>query len=209
MSVISEQKLRMEDRFQAMFEQHNGHALNGSNATLTNIRQDAIEDFAKIGLPHRKTEAWKYTPIEKAINKAVQIQLQPAKSALTVADLAPYQIPELDVYRVVFVNGHIQPALGDLAGLPETVTLTDLYTASTQHASLMNQHFAQHADPSSEAFVALNTAFARDGLFLHVPERAVVDKPIHVIHLFDAPADQMLQPRMLFVAEAGSQPVVH
>ncbi|MEM8488829.1 MAG: Fe-S cluster assembly protein SufD [Bacteroidota bacterium] len=205
MSVMTDQKLRMEDRFQVMYEQHNGHALNGSNASLTTIRQDAIEDFAKIGLPHKKTEAWKYTRIEKALSKDVQIQLQTATSSLQVADLAPFQIPELDAYRVVFLNGHMQPALGDLNGFTAGVTLTDLCTASTEHADLMNPHFAQYANPDSDAFVALNTAFAKDGLFLHVPQRTVLDKPIHVIHLFDMQADQMLQPRMLFVAEAGSQ----
>ena len=195
----------MEDRFQAMFEQHNGHALNGNNAALSSIRQEAIEDFARLGLPHRKTEAWKYTAIEKALSKDVQIQLHAGDGALQQADLAPFLIPDLDVHRVVFLNGHIQPALSDTNSLPAGVTLTDLYTASTQHADLMNPHFAKYASPASDAFVALNTAFAKDGFFLHVPERKIVEQPIHIIHLFDASADQMLQPRMLFVAEAGSQ----
>lgn len=205
MSRTIDQTLRKEDRFRAMFDLNEGHALNGSNATLTDLRKTAMNSFEALGLPHRKSEAWKYTAIEKALNQDTQVRLQSSDKNVDAATLATFLIPDLETFQVVFLNGQFQPALSKLEGLPAGVVLEDLQSASNEKTDLLNRYFAKNADVNAEAFVALNTAFTKDGLFLHVPERAVVEKPIHVIHLFDTEADEVVQPRMLFVAEAGSQ----
>lgn len=195
----------METRFRSMFDLHEGHALNGSNTTLSGIRKKAIADFEKLGLPHRKMEAWKYTAIEKALHEDAQVRMQMPARPLTDVDLASHLIPDLDAHVVVLLNGTLQPALSHTDELPAGVTLASLQEAATSEAGLLNRYFARFADTEADAFVALNTAFTREGLFLHVPERKVVEKPIHVINLFDGEDHDVLQPRMLFVAEAGSQ----
>ncbi|MFK7844994.1 MAG: Fe-S cluster assembly protein SufD [Rhodothermales bacterium] len=205
MSATIDQTLRMEDRLRAMFDLHDGHALNGSNVSLSGIRKKAIADFEALGLPHRKSEAWKYTPVEKALHKEAQIQVKPAAQSATEAQIASLLIPDLDVYRVVFLNGHIQPALSQLEGLPAKVLVKELHAASSENAAELNKYFAKYADSAADSFIALNTAFAKEGLFVHVGERALVEKPIHIIHLFDTGENEIVQPRMLFVAEAGSE----
>ena len=54
-------------------------------------------------------------------------------------------------------------------------------------------------------FTALNTAFTLDGLFMYVPARKIMEKPLHVVNLIDAKSDFFLQPRHLVVFEEGSQ----
>ncbi len=205
MSVITDSSLRLEDRFRALFDLHDGHALNGSNVVLSETRKQAISDFETTGLPNRKTEAWKYTAIEKAVPKEAQIHLADTSGSLSEEQVASYRVPGLDAYQLVFLNGKLQPAFSDLDGLPAGVLVKDLHTASNEHAEQLNAYFAKYADASTLPFVALNTAFTKDGLFVHVPERVVVEKPIHLIHLFDTAANEIVQPRMLFVAEAGSE----
>ncbi len=195
----------MESRFRTMFDLHEGHALNGSNTTLSGIRKKAIADFEKLGLPHRKTEAWKYTAIEKEIHSDAQVRIQTPTQTIIRDDIAAHLVPDLDAHVLVLLNGAIQPTLSNVEGLPAGVTLKSLMDAASSNAELLNRYFAQYADTETEAFIALNTAFAKEGLFLHIPERKIVEKPIHVINLFAGEDHDVIQPRMLFVAEAGSQ----
>lgn len=199
---------RIEDRFRALYELHEGSALNGNNASLSKIRRDAIEQFAKTGFPHRKTEAWKYTPIAKYIPREAQIQLDAPDLRLTEDDLKPYQIPALEAYRIVMLNGRIVKNLTHTEGLSAEITLTSLRRAADEKADTLDAYFAKQAGYKAEAFVALNTAFVRSGLFLHVPRGVRIDKPIHVIHLVHSEETALIQPRMLFVAEAQSEVTV-
>ncbi len=199
---------RVEDRFRALYELHEGSALNGNNASLSKIRRDAIEKFAKTGFPHRKTEAWKYTPIAKFIPQEARVQLDAPSLGLTEQDLASYIIPDLDAYRVVMLNGRLVKSLSQTEGLSSKVTLMSLRRAAEEHAATLDTYFAKQADYKQEAFVALNTAFVRSGLYLHIPKGISIDKPIHVIHLMHSDGTALIQPRMLYIAEAHTTATV-
>ncbi|GIV58919.1 Fe-S cluster assembly protein SufD [Rhodocaloribacter litoris] len=195
---------RPEDRFLAAFEVHAGHTLNGSNPHLQRLRQEAIAHFKRLGFPARKAEAWKYTPITDVLRRDYAVRLAP-EAALNPDELAPFLIPDLDAYRVVLLNGRFVPALSALDGLPEGVAVTSLAGAAESHAEVFNRHFGRYADPAGDAFTALNTAFVHDGLFIHVPARTVVEKPVHVISLVRTDEPLFLQPRQLVVVEEGAR----
>ena len=48
------------------------------------------------------------------------------------------------------------------------------------------RYFGQLADFTSRSFAALNTAFVQDGAFVHLPDGAIVDTPIHIIFVSGA-----------------------
>jgi Fe-S cluster assembly protein SufD len=196
---------RPEDRFVEAFRIHEGHALNGTNAHLQALRQQALERFAALGFPDRKREAWKYTRVERLLRRDYRLLLGPHETRLTPADLAPYLIPGLDAHLAVFVNGRFHEGLSRPGELPPGVVLGGLRRAAEVHGSLVDPHLARYADFRSEVFTALNTAFTQDGLFLYVPKGTVVEKPVHVLSLAEADTPALLQPRRLVVAERGSQ----
>jgi Fe-S cluster assembly protein SufD len=67
----------------------------------------------------------------------------------------------------------------------------------------VERHFARLATFDKQAFTAFNTAFAQDGLVVHVPAGTKVALPLHVIHIADAQAaGSMIHPRLLVVVEA-------
>ena len=193
-----------QNRFHTLFEANEGSALNGANETLAAMRKEAIGHFSDVGLPTRKTEAWKYTRIEKRIPSDVQIYLEATSPVPDRGILDRFRIPGLDAYVIATFNGRLVPELSNL-DLPEEVTLDGLQSASEKKRSLLDKFFGAQADSAGEPFTALNTAFTRDGLFLHIPANTILEKPIHVIHLLDSPADVLIQPRMLYLAEERSQ----
>jgi Fe-S cluster assembly protein SufD len=70
---------------------------------------------------------------------------------------------------------------------------------------LVQKYLGKYADHQNDPFVALNTACAQDGIFLYVPEKQKLDKPIQIIHLLLSDENEMVQHRNLFVAEKNSQ----
>ena len=200
-----QQIITPEDRFVAAFEANEGHALNGTNDALRALRKDAIEHFRLLGLPAPKSEAWKYTNIEKVLRHEYALDFSASEHDLTAADLEPFFIPGLDAHVFVLVNGRPAAGLSRIGALPEGVVVAGLDEAAQEHADLVNRHLAQYANYKDEPFRALSTAFTRDGVFVYVPKGQVVEKPIHVLSLVKTDRDLFLQPRTLVVAEANAQ----
>jgi Fe-S cluster assembly protein SufD len=72
--------------------------------------------------------------------------------------------------------------------------------------SELRAHLGRHL-PNRNAFVALNTAFMRDGALVHIPAGYQAEQPIYLVFLASA-AGSTSFPRTLIVAGAGSQATV-
>jgi len=70
-------------------------------------------------------------------------------------------------------------------------------------------YLARYASFQDNAFVALNTANFADGLFIHIAKDAIVDEPIRIAVRSSANGHPTVShPRILIVAEAGSQATI-
>lgn len=199
------QKTRLEDRFVSAFEMNVGRTLNGTNKKLQDLRQNAIESFRKLGFPSPRTEAWKYTNIGKVLRHEYEVHLAPSGTELTLDDIQRYLIPKMDAHVVVLVNGRFASKLSMIGDLPDGVIISSLEEAARRHGDLVNRYLGRSANHENDVFTALNTAFTLDGLFMYVPERKIMEKPLHVVNLINAEKDVFLQPRHLVVFEEGSQ----
>ncbi len=194
-----------EERFLTAFRANDGTTLNGSNARLSDIRQDAIQQFEALGFPERKAEAYKYTNIQKVLQRNYTLQLAGADAPVTEEEIEPFLVPDMDAHLLVLVNGRFRDDLSDIGDLPEGVIVTGFAKAVAEHASLVEKHFAQYASYEDDAFIALNTAFTQDGAFVYVPKSVALEKPVHIVSVVKAEGDVMLQPRYLFIAEENAQ----
>ncbi len=199
------QETRLEDRFVSAFEMNVGRTLNGTNRRLQDLRLDAIESFRKLGFPSTKAEAWKYTNIGKVLRHEYEVHVGAPETSLTIDDVQRYLIPKLDAHVVVLVNGRFVSKLSTVGDLPEGVIISSLEEASRRHGELVNRYLGRSAKHQDDVFTALNTAFTLDGLFMYVPRRKMVEKPLHIVNVIDAKTDVFLQPRHLVVFEEGSQ----
>ncbi|MBX2822790.1 MAG: Fe-S cluster assembly protein SufD [Rhodothermaceae bacterium] len=196
---------RVEDRISELYSMLDGHTLNGNSAALKNLRKKAIEAFAAQGLPTRKTEAWKYTPVEKKLSVDHTVYHENRPLPLSKEEAHAFLVPGIDAYLAVTVNGKYIAELSNIEGLPNGTVFTPIDQASGSLGDLLVSRLDTQSDSSKSPFVALNTAFLKDGLVLHVPAKVHVDKPIYVLHLFDTDAHTIVQPRMLCVAERESE----
>jgi Fe-S cluster assembly protein SufD len=172
---------------------------------LGSLRSRAMEAFADLGFPTTRQEAWRFTNV----SSLAQI---PFRLALPIDEIESFE-ERLNGYsidgaaaRLVFVNGYFSPRLSSLAGLPEGVTATNLQDAMSSWEGIVEEHLGRYADAAEESFVALNTAFLRDGAIIRVPRGLAVNRPIQIIHLRAAGARNTASyPRTLIVVERGAQ----
>ncbi len=190
----------LEERFLSAFAVNEPHIRNGRGGRLTDGRRKAIRRFAEIGLPDAKSEAWKYTNISKTLRHDYRITSKPPLPKLTGSDVEPFLVPRLDAAVAVLVNGVFIPELSrvDLPG----VTVTDLLDASD--TDLFLDHYGRYDNDESEPFAALNTSFARGGLFIHATRSADGSRPLHIVNVSVGDEDLLIHPRHLAILDESA-----
>ena len=168
------------------------------------IRSAAIKVFENQGFPTKKEEAWKYTSL-KAIEK-IDFSIFPRESApLEYKEVKQYFLQEMDTYKIVFVDGIFSSYLSETTHQGIDVCLMSAALTKDMYKPVIEAYFNKIASVD-ENLTALNTAFSKEGAFIHIPKNTQAMKPIEIIHFATgAYADIMLQPRNLVVVEENSE----
>src|SRR5947207_13815571 len=182
--------------------------LRGEPSWLRRMRENAFEQFERVGFPTVHEEDWKYTSVA-AIRKT---RLTPTpggtKTGLTESNgLKQFVYNETRQSRLIFVNGIFQKDLSSLEALPTRVRAMEFGEAveSPLHEALLREHF-ERSTRDENGFTALNTALSSGGAFVFVPAGTVVDTPIHLQFIAESHGGETSAsfPRVLIVAEDNS-----
>lgn len=187
-------------------QQISQQALPGASVPwVTNLREAAFSQFESSGFPTSRIEDWKYTNLKALQKQTFRFPSQP-DIKVTESDIGPAVIPDLDVYRVVFVDGLLDERLSQLQEIPSKIHVASLRDQLSTNDKDIEPHLAKYADPGLSGFVSLNTAFMRDGIHIHLPRNVVVDKPIHLIYVSTTQNDATwFHLRNLIVVEPSTQ----
>lgn len=171
---------------------------------LDRARTQAAIQLDELPLPHRKQEAWRYTSLKGLY--AQRFHTPAAVPVLQQLD-ARWQMPGLEAHRLVLVNGHYDPALSSLEGLPSGVRIESLKSMLSSDPQTLMRWFGLVADHRQDLFTALNTALINDGAFIYVGHGVELERPIELLHLTVAGTQDrfLMQPRNLTVLEAGAR----
>ncbi|WP_266367591.1 Fe-S cluster assembly protein SufD [Tellurirhabdus rosea] len=192
-------KSRLLSDFQTAEERMNGE----SKSALHQLRREALQEFDRMGFPTLKHEEWKYTNVSSLVREAFDFN---APAAVTAEDLEPLQINHLEGNILFFVNGRFQPQLSTIVSPASQLSIIPFAEAVKTMPDLIESYFAKYADYRDNAFTALNTAFANDGVVIHVPAGKTVEQPVVLRFISDArTANVASQPRNLFIAGKNSE----
>ena len=187
------------DRFVADFARH-AKTLPGAYAPgVARLREDAIARFAQRGLPTTRDEDWKYTNVAPIAKREFALAVSPASPDV---DISAFSLDGDATHHLVFVDGRYAPSLSDIGRLPAGVTLESLATVLARAPDTLEPWFAP--DAHETIFASLNTAFMSDGVHLHLPRGAVLDRPIHALFISTA-ASTVAHPRNVIVADEGAR----
>ncbi len=186
-----------------LFRQSNGILENNSGALLNEHREQAFQDFDRLGIPTAKNEEYKYTPLEKSFSGNYEVDFKANPFKIDIRNIFTCEVPELDAHVILVVNGFYSP--GHKSGiLPPGVIICGLNEASVKYPDLFRKHYARYAITSSDPLVALNTLFAQDGVFIYVPKNTVIEKPLQIISLGYSDRNLRITRRNLIVVEENA-----
>jgi len=140
-------------------------------------RDAALARVRAMGLPGRRDEYWKFTRPDSL----VQAEVLPAET-FDAGDEAP-TFGDLDRLKIVFVDGVFDAKASDELAL-EGVKIERLADAQSRDLHWARDLYGTLEErgqtPVQRPLAALNTAFAGDGILIHVTGK--VSKPVHFIY---------------------------
>jgi Fe-S cluster assembly protein SufD len=193
------------DRYLAEFERFE-RELAAEPAGLRQMRRAAIERFASLGFPTLRQEEWRLTNVAPIVQGTFH---WPESDPDSVSPdlIAPHAFDA--AARLVFVNGRFSARLSQVGELPTGTVVASLAEVLARDPGRVEPWLGRFARFDAHPFVALNTAFLRDGAFIQVP-RGAVTGPIHLLFLSSTEEGRptVSFPRNLFVAGENSQTTI-
>ncbi len=167
---------------------------------LRQLRDEALQRFAQQGFPSPREEEWKYTNVSAIEKKRFSFPVIGDKQALVDDQW-------LDAYRltyawsVVLVDGRFSAQLSSLQGLPDGVILCGMAEALEKYPDRLEARFGRAMVRENHGFIHFTNAWFSDGLYLHIPPRMILDKPVQLLHVVTQP-DSLAVTRSLIDAES-------
>lgn len=179
-----------------------------SQSWVADLREASFKQYERLGIPTPRMEDWKYTNLKSLQRQKFQFSTE-NKNKVTENEISAAIIPGLDMYKIVFVDGVIDYTISKLQGITCNVKIASLGDQLSTNNKDLKLHLGKHATPDLNGFVSLNTALMRDGIYIHLLENAIIDKPIHLIYISTTQnTSPWFHLRNLIIAEPNSQAVV-
>jgi len=206
MSIISKDrdantKAWIEVVFNAYEDSLNGLITHPISA----FKKNAYNQLQTERFPTRKDEDWKYTNVGPILKSSYK---QGVSTKIDASKLEEYLFEDLDVVKIVLVNGILDKSLSTLEDIPSGVSITSLEDAlqDSDKSSLINKLIQQKSGTDVNTFLPMNLAFAKHGYLLETEKNAQVEKPFHFIYINTKSNEpHFLHPQMFINGNTSSQ----
>ena len=166
----------LEEQFADLTAKMNGSASTASHAA----RKNALEAVVDLGLPTRRNEEYKYTPLSTVLEKSF-IGFDEAETQLNKID--GNELPSVKGNVIVFANGEYQEVLSEIKeekGVSLKVVTSQKEFTETDDKDLQ------------DSYSKLNLALAATGIELEVEANVIAETPIHLIHVVNSEKGRVL-----------------
>ena len=173
---------------------------------LRKVREDAFARFCETGFPTTHEEDWRFTNVSAIAQTSFQLAVDDS-CAISERDIEPYRLAE-SVCQMVFINGYFAPELSRINDLPSGLKINTLSKILAEDPERAEKYLGRYLDVHRDAFAALNTAFLREGAYIHIQRRAVIEQPVYLLYISTGDGPIMSHPRNLVIADRESQAAV-
>ncbi len=190
MSIALENKISTAQNLTAVLSK-----VGDKNVTVNfDMIGEALQFIETEGIPTNKHEEFKYCNVDAIFRKEFK-QIENSFSDVSV-------LPEFkDAINVYIVNGRFHSIKGTAKG----ITICSLEQAEKTHKQIVESNLGKHAKPTSSSFVALNTVYCQNGVFILVDKNVEVKETVFVHHITESSTQAFVNPRTLVVCEASSK----
>src|SRR5581483_11686688 len=196
-----------EQGFLDLYEAARGTLPGAGDSFVAALRDKAIETYARLGLPHRRIEAWKYTDLRALLGEVhpliravgLPVGADDTRRALGAA------LAALPAFRLFLVEGELRADRSDLAALRGAgVEVLSLSAILETPPDWFKRALGAINPRTDDSVVALNTALMTGGVVLRIGAGVTLEKPLHVVHLDGTGEPASIFTRSLVIAEPSS-----
>jgi Fe-S cluster assembly protein SufD len=131
---------------------------------------ESFKSFEYIGLPGRKNEEWKYSPVRLFVKDNMLPRTSFSRDTELPEELKNIRIPELDAYYLVIVNGVFIKLLSS--------SCFNGFSVVNIAGGSEDDFYKKIENTYSDPFISLALAGTEKRLNILIPDKAVVKKPI-------------------------------
>ncbi|WP_338494871.1 Fe-S cluster assembly protein SufD [Erwinia aphidicola] len=150
----------------ALQQWHHLFETRGENRSMQ--AQQHWQQLLRVGLPTRKQENWKYTPLDQLLAHHFVLP----KPAVLTADVVDAQALAIDAVRLVFVDGRFAPELSDAE--------FDLFDIQVTQAAERRE---LDAPIQPEVFLHLTESLAEEVTTIHLARGKAAARPLYLLHI--------------------------
>lgn len=164
-------------------------------STFTKLREKAVSLMEEKGLPGKKNEEYKYTPISRILEKSFADYTGNKQAQL---DVLKTKIPGLSMAQMVFVNGQFSE---ELSHCPCPIGM--------EISTLKDKSYSADLEANADEYALLNASNLSDGTIITFKKGAVIEPVIAIVHITDSSKNQAVaHPRVVIKAEENAQATV-
>ena len=201
--------MNSEQQYIELYEQARQMIFDHAPEAMNVVRDEAFENFRKLGFPSRKVERYKYTDMQKLFESDYGVNLSRLQIPVDPYDTFHCDVPNLSTSLYFVVNDMFFHDDKPKGSLPEGVIIGSM----RNYPELVGKYYAKLAKTSDDAVTALNTMLAQDGMLVYVPKNVKVDRAFQVINILKATPqnaqrqvpDLMVNRRVLIILEEGAE----
>lgn len=173
---------------------------------LSELRERSADQIKNLGVPGRKSEAWRYTSLEFLDDHEYQAANTDVGSELQLEDIKSLLLDEGGKQRLVFVNGIYMPDLSCLDGLSKFVVAGSLRQGCESGVNRIKSYL-QKASDEADVFVSLNNLLMKDGGCLYIAPGAHIHEPIELLHIAMGMhgVSSLVNPRHMVILGEGAE----
>ena len=192
------------DALLKLYEENSERIGKNDSARISALRKEGISLFKQKGFPHTKLEKWRNTDLSKVLNHNFSFPLEADSGEVDFEEVFKCDVPGFDTFMVAQLNGKFIDRGKIISQSVQGVVVCSLAEAFIKHPGLIEKHFGQYAPASDSSLTALNTAFARDGVFIYVPDNISVTETVQMVNLIHSGNEVFLQTRNLVILGRNS-----
>jgi Fe-S cluster assembly protein SufD len=173
------------------------------DSKVHDIRYKAMENFENMGFPTKKDEDWKYTSLKPVLKYDYNI-FPKMENNVELKDVKKYFLHEIESYKIVFVDGVYSSFLSSTTHERSDICILSAALKKPRYKMVIDHYYDKVAD-NTNSITSLNTAFAREGAYIHIPKNTVLEKPIQLLFFSTGnESEMMLNPRNLIIIGENS-----
>ncbi len=183
----------------------NKTAINSRSCGIMNdCRPEAADFLSGSIIPKLGSENYEITNLREIFSQNYGLNINRVPLSVNPAESFKCGVPKMTSAPFMLINDIPYIPADSLKNLPEGVEIASLREIGEKNPEMLGRYYNKLADASNSC-VALSSLLAQDGLWIRIPKKTKVVKPLQLVNILGGAPDIMAVRRIVIVVEEEAE----